>query len=62
MEVAEKEGHPMDERKVLIDVGQWAAPHDTYCHIFFIMKTLELIALGLHRDYSDKSTTGWEGK
>ena len=69
IEVAEKEGHPASKRKVLLDVcrTRWAARHDSYHHFYtayvFIVKALEVIALGLHKDkYSDNVTTGWEGK
>ena len=69
MEVAEKEGHPTEKRKVLIDVcrTRWAARHDAYRHFYtayvFVVKALEVIALGLHKeDYSDNVTTGWVGK
>lgn len=69
VEVAKKEGHPMGQRKVLIDVcrTRWAARHNAYSHFYtayiFIVKALEVIALGLHKEaYSDDVTTGWEGK
>ena len=69
IEVAEKEGHPLDRRKVLIDMcrTRWAARHDAYRHFYtayvFIVKALEVIALGLHKeDYSANVSAGWEGK
>lgn len=68
-EVAKKEGHPFGQRKVLIDVcrTRWAARHNAYSHFYtayvFIVKALEVIALGLHKEtYSDDVTSGWEGK
>ena len=69
MEVATKEVHPMGQRKVLIDVcpTRWAARHNAYSHFYtayvFMVKALEVIALGLHKEtYSEDVTTGWEGK
>ena len=53
VEVAKKEGHPFKQRKVPIDVCQTrrAARHNAYSHFYtayvFIMKALEVIALGL---------------
>ena len=68
-EVATKGGHPLGLRKPLIDVcrTRWAARHDAYSHFYssfiYIVKALEVIALGLHKeDYSSDVTTGWEGK
>jgi hypothetical protein len=68
VEVATKGAHPMGLRKPLIDLcrTRWAARHDAYSHFYnafvFIVKALEVIALGLHtEDYSTEVTTGWQG-
>ena len=68
-EVAKKDGHPAGLQKTLIDVcrTRWAARHDAYSHFYnafvFIVKALEVIAFGLHKElYSRDVTTGWEGK
>lgn len=69
-EVAGKETHPTGkQRKMLIDVcrTRWAARHDSYRHFYtafvFVIKALEVIAHGLHKDvYSHDVTTCWEGK
>lgn len=67
-EVAKKEEHPLGQVKVLIDVcrTRWAAHHNAYSYFYtayvFIVKALEIIALGLHEVYSNDVTSGWEGK
>ena len=68
-EVVTKGGHPLGLRKPLTDVcrTRWAARHDAYSHFYgsfiFIVKALEVMALGLHHDeYRTDVTTGWVGK
>ncbi|CAM4507443.1 unnamed protein product [Leuciscus chuanchicus] len=69
MEVVHKDAHSMGQRKPLIDIcrTRWAERHDAYSHFYsafvFIVKALEVIALGLHtEEYSQDVTTGWQGK
>ena len=57
------------KKKPLIDLcrTRWAARHAAYSHFYnafiFIVKSLEVIGLGLHKEeYSNDVTTGWEGK
>ena len=68
-EVATKGGHRLELHKPLTDVFHtiWAARHHAYSHFYgsfiFIVKALEVMALGLHHDeYSTDVTTGWLGK
>ncbi|CAM4713081.1 unnamed protein product [Leuciscus chuanchicus] len=69
MEVVHKDAHSMGQRKPLIDIcrTRWAERHDAYSHFYsafvFIVKALEVIALGLHtEEWSQDVTTGWQGK
>ncbi|KAL0162330.1 hypothetical protein M9458_041726 [Cirrhinus mrigala] len=69
VEVVTKDAHSTGQRKPLTDVcrTRWAERHGAYNHFFsafiFIVKALEVIALGLHtNDYSQDVTTGWQGK
>lgn len=70
VEVATKgTSHPMGQRKPLVDLCRvrWAARHDAYSHFYssfiFIVRSLEVIALGLHtNDYRTDVTSGWIGK
>ena len=44
----------------------WAARHNAYSHFYtdyvFIVKALEVIVLGMHKDiYSNDVTSGWDG-
>ena len=69
-EVANKEeGSKTGSKKPLIDVcrTRWAARHDSYTHFYNsyipIVKSLEVICLGLHTDeYSSDYTTGYDTK
>lgn len=66
MEVATKgTPYPMGVKKPLIDLclTRWATRHDNYSRFYnafvFIVKSLEVIALGLHtEDYNADVTTG----
>ncbi|XP_051528113.1 52 kDa repressor of the inhibitor of the protein kinase-like [Myxocyprinus asiaticus] len=69
VEVVNKDAHSTGQRKPLTDIcrTRWAERHDAYSHFYcgfvFIVKALEVIAIGLHtEDYSQGVTTGWRGQ
>lgn len=69
VQIVNKYAHSTRQRKALMYICciRWAERHDIYSHFYsaflFIVKALEVIALGLHtEDYSQDLTTGWQGK